>query len=244
MLLLSLLFLNCTGKQHSRQNDAYMDSLQTRCYELLNQFQTDTLRMAADEYMRATEQYSQHYYKARQFYINSYFNAKDHDKVLEMLDETSKLPHFNEYPVTVCDYQYTRARSYQYSKKYPEAIEAFKVCLATDSEDEQVMEDIQRPVLYSMTQLMNTYFISGKTQEAYNYFMRLKDNPTGVIRKFNMRDVYIHLSYIAMNAGFMVESYRLVDSIFILPLHDPTPEKLFRDYYYASLIYCNDPIPD
>ena len=240
-LLLFVLFSACKENKKPQPNEVYLDSLADRCFDQLMQLQTDSLRITAQLYLKATEPYGRRYYKARQFYINSFFNAKAYDKVLLLLDETAKMPGFNEYPVIVCDYQYTRARTYQFQQKYQQAINAFKVCMTADYKDEKVREEFQPTILATMTQLMNTFIIAGRVEEGYHYYMHLRDNPTAAIRRFAMRDLYTHLCYLAKKADYVDEAYRLADSIFVLPLCKPTPERLFRDYTYASFVIFNKP---
>lgn len=239
--LLILLLSSCKEKQHSEYQEAHLDSLANHCYDLVVQLQTDTLRMAAENYMNETQLYSQRYFKARQYYINSFFNAKEYDKVLSMLDETSKLPHFNDYPLIVCEYQYTRARCLQYSQRYPEAINAFKVCITFDTKDKQAQDLAQMTIIAAMTQLMNTYITYGKAEEGYHYFKSLREKPTAIIRRTTLRDLYTRLSYLAIQSGHIDESYHIADSIFVLPSYRSTPERLYLDYAYASVVFYNHP---
>ena len=239
--LFIIIFFSCKEKQFSKYDEVYLDSLADHCYDLVVQLQTDTLRMVAQDYMKATELYSYRFYKARQYYINSYFNAGDYDKVLSLLAATEQMPSFNEYPALVCDYMYTRARAFQYSKRYPEAIEAFKHCLRFTPEDKEQYESLLPTVLATMTQLLNTYVISGKVEEGYRYYTAMKVKPPPIIRRFALRDLYSHLGYIASQTNHLVEAYRITDSVFVLPLHNPTPEKFVRDYSYAAAVFYYNP---
>lgn len=244
LIILSLcffvLFLSCTGKQQKMTENSLLDSLDNHCYTLLVKLQTDSLRIAAQEYMDATTKYSKKYFKARQYYINSYFNDRDFKKVLDLLDETERMNHFNDYPVIVCDYLYTRARVFQYTSRYPEAIEVFKRCLTFNSKENE-QEQLLHSVLASMTQLLNTYISNGNAAEGYRYFKELKEQPTPVIKRFALRDLYSHLGYLAMISAHEQEAFQLTDSVFLLPLHNPNSEKLFQNYSYAAAVFFNNP---
>lgn len=240
LLAILIFFLSCTNKQKTVTETPVLDSLAENCYTLLLELQTDTLRMAAEMYMKAATPYSREYFKARQYYINSYFNARDYDKVLALLTATEKLDHFNDYPAIVCDYMYTRARTFQYARRYPEAIEAFKSCLNfTPQEEDQ--DKILPTIVEAMTQLMNTFIFSGNLEEGYRCFKKMKEHPAPTIQRFALRDLYSHLGYLAGQAGHTDEAYRIADSVFVLPLHNPTPEKLFRNYSYGAVVFFDNP---
>lgn len=240
-LLLFSLFVclfSCTNKQPLKEESPLLDSLKERCYAFVMKLQVDSLRTAAEEYIKASPEGSRHFFKAQQFYINSYFNAREYDKVLTLLDKTEQMAHFNEYPSIVCDYMYTRARALQYSKRYSEAIEAFKYCLTFTPKEEQ-QEEILSTVLATMTQLMNVYIISNQVEDGYRYFRQLKNSPPPVIRRFVVRDLCTHLAYLTYQTGQRDEACRVVDSIFVHPPHNSTSERLFLDYSTAALVYYN-----
>lgn len=241
-LILSLLFslFSCSSKQQINTENSTLDSLSQQCHALLLKLQTDSLRTAAEVYMKATPQYSKSFFKARQYYINADFNARNYEKVLTLLKETEQMPHFSDFPEIACDYMYTRARVFQYSSRYEEAIEAFKECLAF-TPNEKIDKKILPSILSAMTQLMNTYIFSGNVEKGYHYFKEMKQHPTPVIKQLALRDLYTHLAYLAFQSGHTEEAFQIADSVFILPLHDSTPEKLFRDYSYASVVFYNKP---
>lgn len=234
--LMGLTFFSCGDKRAADGEPPLLDSLNEKCYTLLMQLQTDSLRMVAEEFMKAAPQPSRQYFKAKQYYINSYFNARDFDKVLSLLDETEQMPYFGDYPAVVCDYLYTRARTFQYSERYPEAIDAFKRCLTFTPKEEEQQSKVVPSVEAAMTQLMNTFILSNKVEDGYRYFNLMKNKPVPVIRRFLLRDLYIHLSYLASQSGHGDEASRLVDFAFMMQLNDSTPQKLFRDYSYAAIV--------
>lgn len=235
-LICSFIF-SCTQKRADTVESSLLDSLNERCYTLVMQLQVDSLRMAAEEFMKAAPKGSKRFFKARQFYINSYFNARNYDKVISLLDGTERMEHFNDYPAIVSDYTYTRARCFQYSARYPEAIEAFKRCLSFCPEDVDKQEEVVASAEAAMTQLMNTYIQSNKLEEGYSYFKQMKELPNPVIQRFLLRDSYIHLAYLCNQSGRVKEACHLADTVFKMPLYKSTPQKLFRDYSYGAVIY-------
>ena len=86
--------------------------------------------------------------------------------------------------------------------------------------------------------MMNAYQVSGNTNDCVNYLSALKANPTPIIRDFCMRDLNALLAYSMYRNGQRFEGEALIEETLKMPLYNPTPERVFRDYSYgAAIIY-------
>lgn len=140
-----------------------------------------------------------------------------------------------------CKAQYARARSLQRSRQYDEAIEAFKGCLAFDSEQSGVRDSLQPVVIEAMLQLMNTYQSKGAPEACVEYFNALQDSSTILIREYCKRDLCSLLAYSLSRTDRITEGEQMMEKALALPLHHSTPERLFRDYAYAAAVFFSNP---
>lgn len=122
LLLYASCFSSCTSRLSPKDTEikALSDSLKVRCNDRI--MQTDSLRIEAENFMAHTQPGTPEYFLARQYYINSYFNEKNFPRVLEMLDETERMPGYKDLPATQANYLYTRSRCYQFMQQYDKAI--------------------------------------------------------------------------------------------------------------------------
>ena len=106
ILYVSLIFIlsACNHHSASRSDDYVQDSLNSLCERLAMELQTDSLRQAANTYLKATTPYSRDYYKALQFQLLADFNARDYEKTLVLLDQAATLPNFQDYTDLSCPY--------------------------------------------------------------------------------------------------------------------------------------------
>lgn len=131
---------------------------------------------------------------------------------------------------------FREARTLQRNGKHDEAITAFKGYLALPVAEEEL--EGQQLFLYTeaLVQLMNTFQSKGDPegclvalQEAY------KASPT--LQKQCLRDYYAVLGYALSRTERMKEAEETMLKVFTLPLHQPTPERYFRDYAYAAAVF-------
>jgi tetratricopeptide (TPR) repeat protein len=201
------------------------------------QLQTDTLRDAANKYLRCTTTGSKDYFQAIHFLILSDFNAHDYATVLRRIDKIEAQPDFNRYPDLGCRYQYTKARAFQFEQKYDQAIEVFKSCIKYDSTNDSLQEHIRSVIVEAMLQMMNSYHAVGQYDECVSCLDSLLKHPTPIIRKYCMRDVYAYLAYATYMTDKSKQSISLINKTLSMPLYKPTPQRLFRDYSYAAAIF-------
>ena len=122
---------------------------------------------------------------------------------------------------------------------YLEAEARYKKCIALCLKEENKENDSILALLpRSMGQLMNTYQGAGKPEECIHYFKRLRnDSRKDETLKLFQRDIQVLLAYSLSRTEKTQEAARAMDSVWAMPLYQPTPEKKFRDYAYASAVY-------
>lgn len=233
-ILLCLTCSSCERTGTRKASTRQQDSLLAECDRFLMELESDSLRMTAQAYMNTTAPHSREYFKGYQYFLNADFNARDYEEVLEKLDKAERMPHFADYPDIGCSYQYTRARALQYSRHFEEAIAAFKKCLSFDSPQDSVRERIREVTIEALMQLMNTYQSNGQPDSCAEYFSQLAKQPTPLLEKYAMRDVYSFLGYSLSRTRRTDEAKEVMKQTLSMPLYRPTPERRFRDYAYAA----------
>ncbi|MDO4164342.1 MAG: hypothetical protein Q4D56_08140 [Bacteroides sp.] len=147
----------------------------------------------------------------------------------------------NHDSITVnCNRLYEEARQLQNSQQYDQAIEAFKACLAFDVELKSPCDQLLTISVNALLQLMNTYQSKGAPEECVSYLRTLPDS-SAFIRRYALRDYYSILGYALSRTERMGEAEEAIDMALSLPLHCPTPQRLFRDYAYAAAVYYSNP---
>lgn len=236
-VFLIVCFCSCNHTEGGRITQVAKDSLLARCEQYVSEFQVDSLRSASRLYMQSVEPYSREYFKGYRLYVNADFNEKNYDEVLLKLEKGALMPHFKDYPDIGCSYQYTRGRALQYSKRYEQAQEAFKGCLAFDSNNADERESIRRTILEALLQLMNTYQTAADPEGCVAYFKALQQHPTPIVRDYCERDLCMLLGYALSRTDQMQEAEEMIEKGLGLPLYHSTPERLFRDYSYAAATF-------
>ena len=237
LLITGIYFTSCTRRSDIDLTIQMQDSLRNICERMAMELQTDSLRNNAAEYLKVTQPYSRDYFKALQFQILADFNERNYDKVLENIHRTTLHPKFSDYEDINCHYEFTRARCYQYSGKFDQAIESFKNCLKFDSETDSLRESIRVITLNAMLQMMNTYINSGKADESAAYFTFLKDHPTPIINDYCQRDVRSLLAYSYYCIDSIPQAERYIEEALNMSMYEASPARKFRDYSYAAAIF-------
>ena len=238
--LFLLLFAGCNSRTTSaskEQQKALYDSLETRCYDRVTQ--TDSLRLEAENFMRHTQTGTPEYFRARQFYINSYFNEKKFDRVLEMLDETEQMPGYKDLPGTQADYLYTRSRCYQFTRQYDKAIDISRriMDLVPAPGDTLAHESIRTRAVGAMNNVNNIFYFTNRAAEGADWFHRLRSNPPTLLNECCQRDMMIFEGYLAGLAGQSKRSEAVMDSAWATPIYRKTAENTFRDCAFTASVY-------
>lgn len=131
---------------------------------------------------------------------------------------------------------FREARTLQRNGKHDEAITAFKSYLAQPVYEEEL--DGQQLFLYTeaLMQLMNTFQSKGDPEGCLVALQEVyKASPT--LQKQCLRDYYAVMGYALSRTERMREAEETMLKVFTLPLHQPTPERYFRDYAYAAAVF-------
>ena len=131
---------------------------------------------------------------------------------------------------------FREARTLQRNGKHDEAITAFKSYLAQPVSEEEF--DGQHLFLYTeaLMQLMNTFQSKGDPEGCLVALQEVyKASPT--LQKQCLRDYYAVMGYALSRTEKMREAEETMLKVFTLPLHQPTPERYFRDYAYAAAVF-------
>lgn len=125
-LFIAMVMFSCGHHTKDKSNAHQIDSLKALCQNYAMELQVDTLRQTASLLLGKTQQHSKEYYQALCFHILADFNAHDFNKVLTRIAMANTSPHFHDYPDVVCRYEYMKARVYQRTQQYDQAINEFK----------------------------------------------------------------------------------------------------------------------
>ncbi len=135
---------------------------------------------------------------------------------------------------------FKHARSLQRNGKYDEAIEAFTSYLSQPVNESDLAQ--QRITFYpdALVQLMNSFQSKGAPEACITALENLFDI-SPALQKYYLRDYCSVLGYALSRTEKMKEAEETTLKVFTLPLHDPTPERLFRDYAYAASVFYSNP---
>lgn len=141
--------------------------------------------------------------------------------------------------------KYNEAYEAQTKGDFPKASNGYKECINQCSMEQYADDDSVKLLLpKAMGQLMNTYQSQSDLTGCVAYFDSLKrevdDQPTEynkVIAGQFKRDVYVFLAYSLSRTDDVQRAADLMSQALDMPLNYPTPERLFRDYAYASGVY-------
>lgn len=245
--LIAFILISCTHRTPAtREEEAYKkqtDSLEELCFSLVDRLNVDSLRAEATYFMSIASPGTYEYFRARQFYINSWFNAKDYPQVLAMLNETEAMPGFASLPACRADYAYTRARCYQFMGRPDDAIATFRRLMDIEPTpgDTSSLEATRKRIVEAMNHVTNIFYFSGHTSEGSQWFQRLRTNPPALVGKYCERDMRIFEAYLKGLHQSGQHSALLMDSALACPTYRRTSETDFRDYSLAASVYYSLP---
>ena len=216
--------------------DATIDSLQSVCDHFIAVRRSDSLRMAAEQYVRTAEPNGRDYFRACRYWINADFIDGRYDAVMHNISEMEQKSGFAANPDIVCDYRYTYARALQYARRYDEAVEAFGRCFECRSDVDSLQHNIRMTCIEALLQMMNTYQSWGKPDECAAALHDIATDAPEPLRDSCRRDVLSILAYAVSRTDNTAEAERIMDKALHLPLYRPTPMRLFRDYAFAAAI--------
>ena len=138
------------------------------------------------------------------------------------------------------DNLFREARILQREGKLDEAVKAFKNYLLQPMDKNDLNE--QQLTLYTdaLVQLMNTFQSKGEPEVCISTLQEVF-NVSPILQKQCLRDYYSVLGYALSRTEKMNEAEETMLKVFTLPLHQPTPERYFRDYAYAAAVFYSNP---
>ena len=138
------------------------------------------------------------------------------------------------------DNLFREARILQREGKLDEAVKAFKNYLLQPMDKNDLNE--QQLTLYTdaLVQLMNTFQSKGEPEVCISTLQEVF-NASPILQKQCLRDYYSVLGYALSRTEKMYEAEETMLKVFTLPLHQPTPERYFRDYAYAAAVFYSNP---
>src|SRR5574344_407036 len=144
-------------------------------------------------------------------------------------------------PLKECKSLFADARKCQMNGKYDDAMTLYKRCITYHSDNVAIKDSLSPLVVNSMLQLMNSYQACGKITECVEYFRSLYYHPkTFMIRKYFMRDLCSIYAYALYRNDNMDEAMDMIRNALTMHYDNPTHERLFRDYSYATVIFYGD----
>ena len=138
------------------------------------------------------------------------------------------------------DSLFKQARRLQREGEYDGAIAAFKEYLLQPQYEKELSNEQVALYTDALMQLMNTYQSKGEPEVCVTTLKELfKVSP--ILQDVCLRDYYSVLGYALSRTEAMKEAEDAMLKAFTIPLHQPTPERYFRDYAYAAAVFYSNP---
>ena len=135
---------------------------------------------------------------------------------------------------------FKKGRALQRDGKYEEAIEAFTSCLTQPANKNDIAEHYTPMYSDALVQLMNTYQSKGEPEACISALEEIFES-SPILQEYYLRDFYSVMGYALSRTEKMKEAEDMTLKVFTLPLYNPTPERLFRDYAYAASVFYSNP---
>lgn len=135
---------------------------------------------------------------------------------------------------------FRQAKALQREGRYDEAIETFKDCLAQPVKGSELTDQQMFVCTEALVQLMNSYQSKGEPERCITT-LREVFSTSPVLHKYCQRDYYSVMAYALSRTENMKEAEEMMLKAFTIPLHQPTPERYFRDYAYAAAVFYSNP---
>lgn len=135
---------------------------------------------------------------------------------------------------------FQRAKTLQRSGKLEESIEAYKEYLTQPIDEKNITAEESFLYTEALIQLMNTYQSKGEA-EACVVALEEVFNSSHLLQTQHLRDFWSVMGYALSRTERTQEAEEAILKVFSLPLHNPTPENLFRDNAYAAAVFYSNP---
>ena len=156
-----------------------------------------------------------------------------------------KIGLFHAFMLICCvclanDDLFKQARTLQREGKHGEAIVAFKTYLSQPMTEREFSDEQLVRYTDALVQLMNTFQSKGEPEACITALQEVyKKSP--ILQKIYLRDYYSVMGYALSRTENMKKAEETMLKAFTIPLHQPTPERYFRDYAYAAAVFYSNP---
>lgn len=144
---------------------------------------------------------------------------------------------------------YQKAQEQYRNGDFAGAQSGYKKCIDFCKQDAYLEDDsIMEMLPVAMVQLMNAYQAAGQTEECIQAFKEMGQEASvkpseheaargGEPLRLYARDIQVLYAYSLSRTDREEEAALAMDKALRQPLHNSTPDKLFRDYAYAAAVY-------
>lgn len=138
------------------------------------------------------------------------------------------------------DTLYKEARALQSEGKFDEAISIYQIYLSRTNADGSLTGKQLVTYADALVQLMNSFQSQGEPVACISALQETFD-VSPVLQNECLRDFYSVMGYALSRTENMKDAEQTTLKALSLPLHDPTPERYFRDYAYAAAVFYSNP---
>ena len=149
-----------------------INNLKELCNKYASERNSDSLQAVALKLLELSKINSYDYFKANHYYVISLFGKKEYNKAIERINNVTSSKGIKEYKDLISHFNYSKARCYQFSGDYNNAIKEFNNCI-NDTIDNKYFDSIYNTLSNSLIQIMNSYHSSGRNNECLDYFVSL-----------------------------------------------------------------------
>ena len=135
---------------------------------------------------------------------------------------------------------FKEARTLQIDGHLDEAIASYKNYLSLPVADAALSGDQLAMYTDALVQLMNSFQSKGEPENCITTLQEVFDS-SPILQGICLRDFYSVMGYALSRTEDMKKAEETMLKALTLPLHNPTPERYFRDYAYAAAVFYSNP---
>lgn len=136
-----------------------------------------------------------------------------------------------------CREMYRQAGIAQNNGDYNKAKAIYDRLLHTTTNDPVINDSLLPIASKAITQVMNTMQSQGNVEECVRYLQKLQNDKNVITGEMCHRDIKVTLAYAMSRTDREREAATIMDSALNIKPYHPTPNRMFRDYAYATAVY-------
>lgn len=136
-----------------------------------------------------------------------------------------------------CRNMYKQASIAQNNGEYDKAKTIYDRLLHTTTTDPVINDSLLPIASKAITQVMNTMQSQGNVKECVEYLQKLEREKNIICGQLCRRDIKVTLAYAMSRTDNEREAAVIMDSALNIKPYKPTPNRMFRDYAYATAVY-------